>query len=103
MTKGKGRWIDVDYEDGILTILFTVQDIDLRDYPWFFIHGTAKVFINGEYKGEYRVFFEGQEEVDIRIYLYFESGTWSNPWENCWYYAGGRGLESGRIVTISRP
>ena len=102
-TRGSGVWVDVDHDGGVLTILFTVNDIDFTDYPWFFIHGTAEAFINDEFQGEYGVFFEGDDEVDIRIYLYPEGGGWSEPWENCWYYAGGHGLEIGKIMTVAKP
>ncbi|MEM2914958.1 MAG: hypothetical protein QXH91_06130 [Candidatus Bathyarchaeia archaeon] len=96
--KGKGVSGSKDYEEGMLRIELSNLVLDPQAYPWLFIHGVAKAYVNGEYRGEYRVFLEGHEDVDIRIYLH--SGTWSEPWDNCWYYAGGHGLESGRIVRV---
>ena len=97
---GSGLWIDEDYEEGMLRIELSDLWLNPMDYPWLYIHGTAKAYVNGEYRGEYKVFLEGHEDSDIRIYLH--SGVWSEPWDNCWYYAGGHGLDSGRIVRIVR-
>lgn len=113
--KGRGLWVDKDWQDGALKAVFTINHGNVFRNPdpefpdIFLLHGEADVFIDGEFADTYRLFMALCESkigdwVDFYLYLNESPGPpppWQDPWANCYYWAGScDGLTNGYINTI---
>lgn len=113
---GRGFWVDVDWHEGVLKAVLRVTGGRLAHDPnpghiteIFQLHGQAKVFIDGVYKGTYG--FElhladadasvnppgapGEQPDWIGLHLFVE--------ETRWYATGNPRVKRGDIVTRWYP
>lgn len=63
--RGRGRWVDRDWDEGILVAVVTIKEGFLQHDPnpghimeIFALFGVARVYVGGVYKGTYKVRLE---------------------------------------------